>query len=178
VQCLANPVYLNYLAQQKTFDKPEFVAYLGYLQYFKEPKYAKFLQYVTCLSHRLLTDHVTQSPWTDATCTRAAATGAFPPRHTCSWSYGQAGYRGPAECSANEEGLIQDCMFDASHDDQQSPSSIPALEHHVHVIACGINWKDSLDRSELASRWSLRHTRMRFCTSRHYHTIRAYVLVS
>jgi mediator of RNA polymerase II transcription subunit 31 len=46
VQCLANPVYLNYLAQQKTLDKPEFVAYLGYLQYFKEPKYAKFLQYV------------------------------------------------------------------------------------------------------------------------------------
>ena len=44
VQCLANPVYLNYLAQQKTLDKPEFVAYLGYLQYFKDPKYAKFLQ--------------------------------------------------------------------------------------------------------------------------------------
>lgn len=44
VQCLANPVYLNYLAAQKYFDKPEFVAYLGYLQYFKEPKYTKFLQ--------------------------------------------------------------------------------------------------------------------------------------
>ncbi|KAF2850159.1 mediator of RNA polymerase II transcription subunit 31 [Plenodomus tracheiphilus IPT5] len=45
VQCLANPVYLNYLAQQKTLDKPDFVAYLGYLQYFKEPKYAKFLHH-------------------------------------------------------------------------------------------------------------------------------------
>ncbi|KAH9859667.1 suppressor of hpr1 [Plenodomus lingam] len=45
VQCLANPVYLNYLAQQKTLDKPEFVAYLGYLQYFKEPRYAKFLHH-------------------------------------------------------------------------------------------------------------------------------------
>jgi hypothetical protein len=44
VQCLANPVYLNYLAAQKYFDKPEFVAYVGYLQYFKEPKYLKFLQ--------------------------------------------------------------------------------------------------------------------------------------
>ena len=44
VQCLANPVYLNYLAAQKYFDKPEFVAYLSYLQYFKEPKYTKFLQ--------------------------------------------------------------------------------------------------------------------------------------
>lgn len=49
MQCLANPQYLNFLAQQKTLDKPEFVAYLAYLQYFTEPKYAKFLQYVvTC----------------------------------------------------------------------------------------------------------------------------------
>ncbi|CAA9958788.1 SOH1 Rad5p-binding protein [Pyrenophora teres f. maculata] len=45
VQCLANPVYLNYLAQQKTLDKPDFVAYLGYLQYFKQPRYAKFLHH-------------------------------------------------------------------------------------------------------------------------------------
>ncbi|KAF2676145.1 SOH1-domain-containing protein [Lentithecium fluviatile CBS 122367] len=45
VQCLANPVYLNYLAVQKMFDKPEFVAYLGYLQYFKEPKYSKYLHH-------------------------------------------------------------------------------------------------------------------------------------
>jgi mediator of RNA polymerase II transcription subunit 31 len=46
VQCLANPVYLNYLATQKYFEKAEFVAYLDYLQYFAEPKYIKFLQYV------------------------------------------------------------------------------------------------------------------------------------
>ena len=46
MQCLANPVYLNFLAQQKTLDRPDFVAYLAYLQYFKDPKYAKFLQYV------------------------------------------------------------------------------------------------------------------------------------
>ena len=58
MQCLANPVYLNYLAQQKTLDKPEFVAYLGYLQYFKDPKYIKFLQYVHRPFHRLLTDRV------------------------------------------------------------------------------------------------------------------------
>ncbi|KAH7135648.1 mediator of RNA polymerase II transcription subunit 31 [Dendryphion nanum] len=45
VQCLANPAYLNYLAMQKMFDKPEFLAYLDYLQYFKEPKYAKYLFY-------------------------------------------------------------------------------------------------------------------------------------
>lgn len=45
VQCLANPAYLNYLAQEKMLDRPEFVAYLGYLQYFKEPKYSKFLHH-------------------------------------------------------------------------------------------------------------------------------------
>ncbi|KAF2125723.1 mediator of RNA polymerase II transcription subunit 31 [Dothidotthia symphoricarpi CBS 119687] len=45
VQCLANPAYLNYLATQKMFDKPDFVAYLSYLQYFKEATYAK------CLHH-------------------------------------------------------------------------------------------------------------------------------
>jgi mediator of RNA polymerase II transcription subunit 31 len=50
-QCLANPAYLNYLAVQKMFDKPDFVAYLGYLQYFKEPKYAKYLQWVLFVSH-------------------------------------------------------------------------------------------------------------------------------
>ena len=115
MQCLANPVYLNYMAQQKTLDKPEFVAYLGYLQYFKEPKYAKFLQYVhrgALPSHSLLTNHVTQSPWANAPCTRAVATGAFPTRHSGSGSYGQAGYRRPAECCADEEGLIQVRMFD------------------------------------------------------------------
>ena len=44
VQCLANPMYLNYLAVQKMFDKPDFVAYLSYLQYFKQPAYVKYLQ--------------------------------------------------------------------------------------------------------------------------------------
>ncbi|KAH8708555.1 mediator of RNA polymerase II transcription subunit 31 [Phaeosphaeriaceae sp. PMI808] len=45
VQCLANPVYLNYLATQKYLDKPDFVAYLAYLQYFAEPRYTKFLHH-------------------------------------------------------------------------------------------------------------------------------------
>lgn len=44
MQCLANPAYLNFLATQKLYEKPDFVAYLAYLQYFKEPRYAKFLQ--------------------------------------------------------------------------------------------------------------------------------------
>lgn len=37
-------MYLNYLAVQKMFDKPDFVAYLSYLQYFKQPAYVKYLQ--------------------------------------------------------------------------------------------------------------------------------------
>ncbi|KAF2738823.1 mediator of RNA polymerase II transcription subunit 31 [Polyplosphaeria fusca] len=45
VQCLANPAYLNYLAQQNMFDRPDFVAYLAYLQYFKEPEYTKHLHH-------------------------------------------------------------------------------------------------------------------------------------
>ncbi|EOA90106.1 Mediator of RNA polymerase II transcription subunit 31 [Exserohilum turcicum] len=45
VQCLANPVYLNFLAQQKTLDRPDFVAYLAYLQYFQQPQYARFLHH-------------------------------------------------------------------------------------------------------------------------------------
>ncbi|KAF2744854.1 SOH1-domain-containing protein [Sporormia fimetaria CBS 119925] len=45
VQCLANPAYLNYLAQQDYFTKPEFVAYLAYLQYFKDPQYAKYVHH-------------------------------------------------------------------------------------------------------------------------------------
>lgn len=36
---------MNYLATQKLFDDPAFVAYLDYLQYFKEPAYAKYLTY-------------------------------------------------------------------------------------------------------------------------------------
>ena len=36
---------MNYLAAQKLFDDPTFVAYLDYLQYFARPEYAKFLTY-------------------------------------------------------------------------------------------------------------------------------------
>lgn len=96
MQCLANPVYLNYLATQKYFDKPEFVAYLDYLQYFAEPKYIKFLQYV----HRLVASHTQvcllmptlQSPWTNATRARVAAAGAFPPGYHHTWIDKQAAH--------------------------------------------------------------------------------------
>lgn len=36
---------MNYLATQKLYDEPAFVAYLDYLQYFARPEYAKFLTY-------------------------------------------------------------------------------------------------------------------------------------
>jgi len=45
VQSLSNPLYLQYLADQKYFEDEEFVAYLNYLQYFQEDKYLKYLQY-------------------------------------------------------------------------------------------------------------------------------------
>lgn len=50
VQSLSNPLYLQYLADQKYFENEEFVAYLNYLQYFREDKYLKYLQYDTPIS--------------------------------------------------------------------------------------------------------------------------------
>ncbi|XP_037951047.1 mediator of RNA polymerase II transcription subunit 31 isoform X2 [Teleopsis dalmanni] len=49
VQCLANPNYLNYLAQRGYFKDQTFINYLKYLQYWKEPEYAKYLMYPMCL---------------------------------------------------------------------------------------------------------------------------------
>lgn len=49
VQCLANPNYLNFLAQRGYFKNKSFVNYLKYLLYWKEPEYAKYLKYPQCL---------------------------------------------------------------------------------------------------------------------------------
>jgi len=49
VQCLANPNYLNFLAQRGVFKEPAFVNYLKYLTYWKEPDYTKYLKYPQCL---------------------------------------------------------------------------------------------------------------------------------
>ncbi|XP_005056911.1 PREDICTED: mediator of RNA polymerase II transcription subunit 31, partial [Ficedula albicollis] len=49
VQCLANPNYLNFLAQRGYFKDKAFVNYLKYLLYWKEPEYAKYLKYPQCL---------------------------------------------------------------------------------------------------------------------------------
>ncbi|RWS27601.1 transcriptional regulator SOH1-like protein [Leptotrombidium deliense] len=43
VQCLANPNYLNFLAQRGILKDKAFINYLTYLQYWKRPEYAKFL---------------------------------------------------------------------------------------------------------------------------------------
>lgn len=45
VQSLANPFYLQSLAQQNILDQPAFVNFLEYLLYWKEKDYARFIQY-------------------------------------------------------------------------------------------------------------------------------------
>ncbi|KAJ3272698.1 Mediator of RNA polymerase II transcription subunit 31 [Terramyces sp. JEL0728] len=49
VQCLSNPQYLQFLAQQRIFEKESFINYLKYLQYFQTPKYAKYVVFPYCL---------------------------------------------------------------------------------------------------------------------------------
>eukprot|EP00127_Corallochytrium_limacisporum_P003140 Clim_evm69s146 gene=Clim_evmTU69s146 len=49
VQLLANPRYINFLAQRKWFEKPGFVNYLKYLQYWKQRPYVTIITYPQCL---------------------------------------------------------------------------------------------------------------------------------
>ncbi|KAI8842663.1 hypothetical protein HDU78_007037 [Chytriomyces hyalinus] len=49
VQCLANPKYLQFLAQQQYFNDPAFINYLKYLLYWRRPEYAKLIVYPYCL---------------------------------------------------------------------------------------------------------------------------------
>jgi len=49
VQCLANPNYLNFLAQRGYLKEKPFVNYLQYLLYWKSPEYAAYLKYPQCL---------------------------------------------------------------------------------------------------------------------------------
>ncbi|UTT88664.1 hypothetical protein NDA17_004371 [Ustilago hordei] len=46
---LANPYYLNHLAQSGVLSSPAFKRYLKYLDYFRNPKYVKYLQYPQAL---------------------------------------------------------------------------------------------------------------------------------
>ncbi|KAI8824403.1 mediator of RNA polymerase II transcription subunit 31-like protein [Fimicolochytrium jonesii] len=45
VQCLANPQYLQFLAQRQYFANPSFLNYLAYLRYWQEPPYSKYITY-------------------------------------------------------------------------------------------------------------------------------------
>ncbi|KAI9207227.1 mediator of RNA polymerase II transcription subunit 31 [Polychytrium aggregatum] len=45
VQSLANPLYLQYLAQQQMFQDQAFINYLRYLKYWQQPEYAKYIEY-------------------------------------------------------------------------------------------------------------------------------------
>ncbi|CAM8949335.1 unnamed protein product [Rhodiola kirilowii] len=49
VQCLANPTYIHYLAQNRFFEDEAFIGYLKYLQYWHRPEYVKFIMYPHCL---------------------------------------------------------------------------------------------------------------------------------
>ncbi|KAM7491795.1 hypothetical protein LguiA_034716 [Lonicera macranthoides] len=49
VQCLANPTYIHYLAQNRYFEDEAFIGYLKYLQYWQRPEYVKFIMYPHCL---------------------------------------------------------------------------------------------------------------------------------
>ncbi|KAJ0110748.1 hypothetical protein Patl1_01371 [Pistacia atlantica] len=43
VQCLANPTYIHYLAQNRYFEDEAFIGYLKYLQYWQRPEYTKYI---------------------------------------------------------------------------------------------------------------------------------------
>lgn len=57
VQSLANPNYLNFLAQRGYFRQQTFLNYLKYLLYWKEPDYVKYIMYPQCLSLLELLQH-------------------------------------------------------------------------------------------------------------------------
>ncbi|WOK98932.1 hypothetical protein Cni_G07644 [Canna indica] len=49
IQCLSNPTYIHYLAQNRYFEDDAFIGYLKYLQYWQRPEYIKFIMYPHCL---------------------------------------------------------------------------------------------------------------------------------
>jgi hypothetical protein len=50
VQNLSNPKYLSYLAQNRYYEKADFMDFLRYLQYFRKPAYLKHLIFPQCLA--------------------------------------------------------------------------------------------------------------------------------
>lgn len=71
VQSLANPNYLNFLAQRGYFRNPTFLNYLNYLSYWKKPEYVKYIMYPQCLSLLELLQHETfQKEIVNAQCSK------------------------------------------------------------------------------------------------------------
>ena len=50
VQNLANPKYLQYLAQNRYFQDDQFMNFLRYLRYFQQVEYARHLVFPQCLA--------------------------------------------------------------------------------------------------------------------------------
>lgn len=50
VQCLANPNYVNFLAQRGYFQSKKFLNYIEYLNYWRLPMYCRHLRYPQCLA--------------------------------------------------------------------------------------------------------------------------------
>ncbi|KAH7092714.1 SOH1-domain-containing protein [Auriculariales sp. MPI-PUGE-AT-0066] len=71
VQSLANPYYLQQLAQHGILQQPEFVNYLDYLQYWKQRDYARFIQYPHALHHldllqkKAFREQIAKDEWRD-----------------------------------------------------------------------------------------------------------------
>ncbi|XP_022551564.1 mediator of RNA polymerase II transcription subunit 31 isoform X3 [Brassica napus] len=51
VQCLANPTYIHYLAQNRYFEDEAFIGYLKYLQYWQRPEYPHCLYFLELLQN-------------------------------------------------------------------------------------------------------------------------------
>jgi len=62
VQCLANPTYIHYLAQNRYFEDEAFIGYLKYLKYWQRPEYIKYIMWVRSSSLDLsATEKITSS---------------------------------------------------------------------------------------------------------------------
>ncbi|KAI8805495.1 mediator of RNA polymerase II transcription subunit 31-like protein [Cladochytrium replicatum] len=57
VQCLANPMYLQFLAQRNFMNDRAFINYLSYLRYWHRPEYAKYIVYPYALEILDLLQH-------------------------------------------------------------------------------------------------------------------------
>nr|CAB3495235.1 unnamed protein product [Digitaria exilis] len=58
VQCLANPTYIHYLAQNRYFEDEAFIGYLKYLKYWQRQEYIK---YIMCVRNNRL-KHILPRP--------------------------------------------------------------------------------------------------------------------